>query len=92
MLEPVTTFFDSVMGNIIGGSGSQAIWIAALIILMLLVIVLLAARLGFDVAMIIVAPGVIIASFAGILPPMSFGIIVILLAVFWAGIVLAFAR
>lgn len=92
MIDAVGTFFDSIMGNIIGGSGSTPVWIASLIILMILVVVLLAARVGFDVAMIIVAPGIIIASFAGLLPPISFGIIIILLAVFWAGIILAMAR
>ena len=92
MLEPLTTFFDSVMGNIIGGSGATPVWITALIIIMLCVAVLLAARVGFDVAMIIVAPGIIIASFAGLIPMLGFGIIVILLAVFWTGILLAMTR
>lgn len=92
MIEVFDTFWNSVMGNIIGGSGSTPVWIAGLVILMLCVIVLLAARVGFDVAMIIVAPGIIIASFAGLLPMLSFGVIVILLAVFWAGIILTFAR
>jgi hypothetical protein len=92
MLEPVRTFFDGIMGSIIGGSGSMPVWVAALIILMLCVTVLLVARIGFEVAILIVAPGVIIASFAGFLPMMSFGVLVILLAVFWTAIILSFAR
>jgi hypothetical protein len=92
MLEFITTFWDSVIGNIIGGSGSTPVWMAALIIIMLCVIVLLAARIGFEVAIMIVAPGIIIASFAGLIPMVGFGVIVLLLAVFWAGIILSLAR
>lgn len=92
MLEPITTFTDSIMGNLIGGSGSTAVWTASLLVIMVLVAVLLTARLGFDIAMIIIAPGIVIASFAGLLPMLSFGIIVILLAVFWAGIIMALSR
>lgn len=92
MIEAVSTFFDSVLGNLIGGSGSTPIWVAGLVILMLLVIVLLTARVGFDVALIIVTPGVIVASFAGYLPMMSFGVIVILLAITWAAIISALTR
>lgn len=92
MLEPLTTLFDSIMGNIIGGSGNTPLWITALIIIMLCVAILLTARVGFDVAMIIVAPGIIIASFAGIIPMLGFGVMVIMLAVFWTGILLAMTR
>jgi len=88
MLEFLDLFTDGVTGNIIGGAGSNAVTMATLFLIALLVMVLLSARLGLEIALIIVSPAIIIASFAGLIPQLALGIIVLILALFWAGIIL----
>lgn len=92
MLEFMETFTDGVIGNIIGGTDTSAVIMAVLFLITILVAILLAARLELELALVIVSPAIIIASFAGLLPALSFGIIVLLLALFWTGIILALVR
>lgn len=92
MLGFLQEFTDAFLGNVIGGSNSNSVVMATLFLITILVAILLAARLDLELALIIVSPAIIIASFAGFLPTLSFGIIVLLLALFWAGIILALIR
>lgn len=92
MLEFLDLFTDGVVGNIVGGSNSSAVTMATLFLISLLVMVLLSARLGLEIALIIVSPAIIIASFAGLIPQLAFGVIVFILALFWAGIILAMIK
>lgn len=92
MFQVLTDFIDGTLGYLVGGGTSSSVLIGCLVLIICLVIVLLAARLGFEVSLIIVSPGIIVASFAGFLPPLSFGIIVLLLGLFWTGLILALAR
>lgn len=91
-LEVFDTFFGSVFGNLVGGTGSSPIWVAGLIILMLLLVVLLTAHLGWEVSVLILTPGILVASFAGFIPSMSFGVLVIVLGIIWTGIILALIK
>lgn len=92
MLSFLQQFVDAFMSNVIGGSNSSAIIMGVLFLITILVAILLAARLDLELALVIVSPAIIIASFAGLLPALSFGIIVFLLALFWSGIILALIR
>lgn len=92
MLGFLQQFSDLFMGNVIGGPDTSAVIMASLFLITILVAILLAARVELELAIIIVSPAIIIASFAGLLPPLSFGIIVLLLAIFWSGIILALIR
>lgn len=92
MLEFLSDFTNGFMGNIIGGPDSSAVIMGVLFLITILVAILLAARVELELAMVIVSPAIIIASFAGLLPPLSFGIIVLILAVFWTGVILALIR
>lgn len=92
MLGFLEDFSQGVMGNIIGGTDSGAVIMASLFLITILVAILLAARVELELALVIVSPAIVIASFAGLLPPLSFGIIVLLLALFWSGIILALIR
>lgn len=86
------SFMDPVLGNIVGGTAVQAVTMGSLFLITILVVLLLAARVDLELALIIVSPAVIVASFSGLLPPLAFGVVVFLLAVFFAGIILALAR
>lgn len=92
MFQVLTDFIDGVLGYLVGGGTSSSVLIGVLVLIICLVIVLLVARLGFEVSLIIVSPGIIVASFHGFLPALSFGIIVLLLGLFWTGLILALAR
>lgn len=92
MLAFLENFTDGFMGNIIGGTAASATIMATLILITILVAILLAARLDLELALVMVSPAIIIASFAGLLPPLTFGIIVFLLALFWVGIIMALIR
>jgi hypothetical protein len=92
MLSFLEDLTGSVMGNIIGGSQSGAVLMSTLFLITILVAILLAARLDLELALVIVSPAIVVASFAGLLPPLSFGVIVLLLAIFWSGIILALIR
>lgn len=92
MLEFMDVFTDGIIANIIGGTNASAVIMASLFLITILVAILLAARLDLELAMVIVSPAIIIASFAGLLPPLSFGVIVLLLALFWSGIIMAIIR
>lgn len=85
-------FLDPILGNIIGGTATQAVTMGSLFLITILVVLLLAARVELELALIIISPAVIVASFAGLLPPLAFGIVVLLIALFFAGIILALAR
>ena len=80
---------DGVLGNVIGGSTGTAIQMGMFILFMLLVVVLLAARLDFISAILIVSPGILVAAFGGALPSPVTGIIVLFLAFVWGGIILS---
>jgi hypothetical protein len=45
--------------------------------------------LDFTSAIAIVSPGIIVASFHGALPPVAFGVIVVLLGLGWAAVIIA---
>lgn len=96
IVKMALTFLDSigdtVLANVIGGSVGQAVSIGALIIIILLVFVLLVSRLDLEVALIIVSPAIIVGSFVGWLPPLSFGVIVLVIGLAFAGVILALAR
>jgi hypothetical protein len=88
-LESLTGLF---MANIIGGPDGTSLMVATLFLITILVAILLAARLELELALVIVSPAIIIASFAGLIPPVGLGIAIVLLALFWAGIILAIIR
>jgi len=88
----LNSFMDPVLGNIIGGTAAQAITMGSLFLLTILVVLLLASRIDLELALIIISPAVIAASFAGLLPPLAFGVIVLLLGIFFAAIIMALAR
>jgi len=92
MLTFLQSFTDGFMGNIIGGTDTSAVVMGTLFLITILVAILLAARVELELALIIVSPAIIIASFAGLLPPLTFGLIVLILALFWVGIILALIR
>lgn len=92
MMEFLQVFVDGVTGNIIGGVNTDAVTMASLFLITILAAILLAARFELEMALIIVSPAVIIASFAGMLPPLAFGVMVLLLGVFFAGIIIAMIR
>lgn len=89
----MVAFFDEltndIMVNIIGGSAAQAVTMGSLFIMTILVVMLLASRVDLSVAFVIISPAIIVASFSGLLPPLSFGIVVLVLAFFFSGIILA---
>lgn len=83
---------DPILSNIIGGTATQAITMGMLFIITILTVLLLASRMSLEFALIIVSPAVIVASFSGLLPPLAFGVIVLLIGFFFAGIILAMAK
>lgn len=92
MLQFLSDFGNGVAGQIVGGTTSQAVSMASLFFIVILVAILVAARLDLEMALIIVSPGILVASFVGIISPVSFGVMVLLLGLFWAGIILALIR
>lgn len=92
MLGFLDEFIASVAGNVIGGTSSASIELTVLFIISILVTVLLAARLELDLALVIVSPGIILASYVGILPPLAFGVVVLLLGILWAGLIMLLIR
>lgn len=86
------SLMDPILGNIIGGTAGQAVLMGTLFVITILVVLLLAARIDLELALIIVSPAIIVASFSGLLPPLAFGVVVLLLALFFAGIILAISR
>jgi hypothetical protein len=92
MLAFLEEFTNGFMGNIVGGTAANSVIMATLMLIVILVAILLAARLDLELALVIVSPAIIISSFAGLLPPLTFGIIVFLLALFWVGIIMALIR
>lgn len=92
MVAFIDDLSGSVISNIVGGTQGDAFVMATLFLITILVAILLAARLQLELALVIVSPAIIIASFAGLLPPFGFGVIVLLLAIFWAGIIIALIR
>lgn len=89
-------FFDTLLtpifANIIGGTATQAVTMGSLFLITILAVLLLSARIDLEYVFIIISPAIITASFAGLLPPLAFGIIVLLIAIFFAGIILALVR
>lgn len=92
MLEFLRSFSEGLTGNIVGGVGTQSVVMATLFLIVILVVLLLAARLELEVALMIVSPGILVASFAGLLPPLTFGVIVLCLALFWSGVIMAVVK
>lgn len=92
MLQFLSDFGNGVAGQIVGGTTTQAVSMASLFFIVILVAILIAARLDLEMALIVVSPGILVASFVGIIPPLGFGIVVFILGVFWAGIILALIR
>ena len=88
----LNAFTEPILNNIIGGTATQALNMGALFLLTILVMLLLTARMSLEVALIIVSPAIIVASFGVLLPPLAFGIAVLLIGLFFAGIILAIAR
>lgn len=88
----INALMDPVLGNIFGGTAAQAVTMGSLFIITILVMLLLAARIDLEYAFIIVSPAIIVASFAGLLPPLAFGVIVLLLALFFTAVIIAIAR
>lgn len=86
------SLIDPILANIIGGTAAQALLTGTLFVITILVVILLAARLPLDLAIIIISPAVILASFAGFLPPIAFGVMVLLIAIWFSAIILALAR
>lgn len=83
---------DGLLSQVIGGSASQAVAMGALFLITILVVVLLIARIDLGAALIIVSPAIIVGSFVGWLPPLAFGVSVLLIAFFFTGVILSFAR
>ncbi len=92
MLQFLSDFGNGVAGQIVGGTTTQAFTMATLFFIVILVALLIAARLDLEMALIIVSPGILVASFVNLIPPLGFGVIVLLLGLFWAGIILALIR
>jgi len=90
------SWFDSiiepVLGNIVGGTAGQALLMGTLFLITILAVLLLAARIDLELALVLISPAVIVASFSGLIPPLAFGVIVFLIAIFFAGIIMALAR
>lgn len=88
----IDAIIDPILGNVIGGSAAQAVLMGSLFLISILVVLLLAARIDLEIALLIVSPAIIVASFANLLPPLAFGVMVFLIALFFAGIIMAIAR
>ena len=68
----LTTLLGPVLGNVVGGGASQPVLVGSLFLITILVVLLLAARLDLSLALVIVSPAIIVASFGGLLPPLAF--------------------
>ena len=88
----LTEFSDAFLSTVVGGSAGQAVQMGALFLITLLVLALLIARIDLGAALIIVSPAIWVGSFVGFLPPLAFGVIVLLIAFFFTGVILTFAR
>lgn len=88
-------FFEQLIAmfsaQVIGGSGSVALYLASFLLCAALLVVLLVVRFPFEYAFIITSPAIVAMSFAGWLPPVTLGPAIILTAIFWAGLILAIA-
>lgn len=91
-MEWITALVDSVLGSIVGGGATQAVTMATLFLITILAILLLAARVELELALVIISPAIIVASFSGFLPPLAFGLVVFLIGLFFTGVILALAR
>jgi hypothetical protein len=91
-VNPFDLLTAGFLENVVGGTWAQAGLVGFLVLIVVIVAILLAARVGLEFALVIVSPAIIAASFAGVLPPLAFGVVVLLVGLFFGGVILALAR
>lgn len=77
--------------QVIGGTGSLGIYIASVLLCLGLVILLVIARFPPELALMITSPAIVVMSFKGWLPAITLGPTIVLVAMFWTGLILAIA-
>lgn len=91
MIYFLEEFAAMFAAQVIGGTGALGIYITSVILCLGLFIVLAVARFPPEIAFIITSPAVVAMSFKGWLPPITLGPTILLVALFWTGVVLAMA-
>lgn len=90
MIYFLEEFAAMFAAQIIGGTGALGIYITS-VLLCLGLLILAVARFPPEIAFIITSPAIVAMSFKGWLPPITLGPAILLVALFWTGIVLAMA-
>ena len=91
MIAFVEDFLGRFSSQIIGTSGANGLYISMFLIVVALLVILAVARFPMDLAFVMASPLVLVLSLNGWLPPITLGAAIILLAMFWGGIILAIA-
>lgn len=91
MLGFLSDFAGRFAGQVIGLSGAPSVYLATFLLLAGLLIVFFVVRISFEAAFIIVSPAVFVLSLGGWLPEITLGAAILLMALFWTGIILAIA-
>lgn len=92
MVDFIDFMVSSFAQNIVGGFTSQSVQVALTIMLVIFFILMLAAGIDWMPAIVILAPGIVAASFGGSLPAVWLGVITVVLGMIWASIIMSFVK
>lgn len=91
MITFLEDFLTRFSEQVIGTSGATGLYIAMIIVVVGLLILLSVARFPLELSLIIASPMIFVLSIGGWLPPITLSAGILLVALFWGGLILAVA-
>lgn len=91
MIDLFAEFLSRFSTQVFGGSETIGLFLAMFAMIGLLILLLAAVKMPIGLAFVIVSPLTFTLSLYGWLPQMSLGVSVLLVGIFWGGIVLTIA-